>query len=287
MGQYTYFKPDNLDKALELLSQYRGEVKILAGGTDLIIQMHKEMISPKVLIDITGIKELKKVVIRQEMVEIGALVTHAQLNEDEELEKFFPGLVEAAGEVGSPQIRNQATIGGNLGNGSPAADLVPVLFVLEAEAIIMNAAGTRRVKVSDLPLKPGKLALEADELITGFVIRKPQNNQSSAFTKLGKRKALAISVVNAAVNVRTNVEKTHIEEVRFAVGSVAPTTRGLKELEELIRGKEISESLFELAKTTASELVNPITDIRGTLEYRKKVTGALISKVLKKALAQL
>ncbi|MCG8642020.1 MAG: xanthine dehydrogenase family protein subunit M, partial [Desulfobacterales bacterium] len=245
MGQYTYFRPDSLEKALGLLSQYQGEVKILAGGTDLIIQMHKEMISPRVLIDITGIKELKKVVIRQEMVEIGALVTHAQLNEDKELKKLFPGLVEAAGEVGSPQIRNQATIGGNLCNGSPAADVVPVLFVLEAEAIIMNAAGTRRVKVVDLPVKPGKLALEADELITGFVIRKPQNNQSSAFVKLGKRKALAISVVNAAVNVRTNLEKNLIEDVRFAVGSVAPTTRGLKELEELIKGKEISESLFE------------------------------------------
>ncbi len=287
MGQYKYFRPETLEEALNLLTQSKEKAVILAGGTDLMVQMKNEIKSPEVLIDITGIKELQKIVIREGIIEIGAAVTHTQINENEELQKFFPALANGAGEVGSPQIRNQATIGGNLGNGSPVADTVPGLYVLDAEAIIVNAAGTRRVKVSDLPLRPGKIALENDEIITGFVIPKPKEFESSAFEKLGKRKALAISVVNAAVNVETDPEKKIIKNIRIAVGAVAPTTRGLNELEELLKGKEVSEETFKLAQEKASELVKPITDIRGTEEYRKQVTGALVRKALQKAISQI
>ncbi len=286
MGHYKYLRPETIEEALELLSQNK-ESSILSGGTDLMVQMKNEIKSPKVLIDITGIEELQKIVVREGVVEIGATVTHSRINESEELQKYFPALVTGAGEVGSPQIRNQATIGGNLVNGSPVADTVPGLYVLNSEAIIVNAAGTRRVKVSDLPLSPGKIALEKDEIITGFVIPKPKEHQSSAFVKLGKRKALAISVVNAAVSVETDPEKKIIKDVRIAVGAVAPTTRGLNELESLLKGKEICDEMFDLAQEKASELVKPITDIRGTEEYRKQVTGALVRKALKKAISQI
>lgn len=287
MGQYEYFKPESLDNALKVLSQNKGDSAIVAGGTDMMVQIHKGMKSPGVLIDISDLEELQQIIVRQDFVEIGATVTHTQINENEEVRKYFPVLAEAAGEVGSPQIRNAATVGGNLGNGSPAADVVPALFVIGAEAIIQNTAGTRRVKVADLPVRPGKIALEQDEIITGFVIPKPKQFESSAFMKLGKRKALAISVVNAAANVELDSEKKVLVNVRLAVGSVAPTTRGLGELEELLKGKEISESTLEYAQQKASELVKPITDIRGSEEYRKQVTGALIRKALKKSIDQI
>lgn len=284
MGSYQYFQPNSLDEVVKLLKDNRGEAHILAGGTDLMVQIKEGIEDPKVVVDITNIKDLQQINVGKKRVEIGATVTHTQLNE--ELKEVFPVLAEAAGEVGSPQIRNQGTIGGNLGNGSPAADTVPALYALGAEAVILNGAGTRRVKVWDLPLGPGKLDLKSDEIITKFIIPKPADNEAAAFVKVGKRNALAIAIVNAAVCVAVDPEENVFTKARIAIGSAAPTTKRLEELEEMLVGEEVCEETLDIVQEKAIGLVNPITDLRGTEEYRKKVTGGLVRKGLEKVLAQ-
>jgi carbon-monoxide dehydrogenase medium subunit len=285
LASYQYFQPNSVSEVIELLRNNQEEAHVLAGGTDLMVQIKEGIKVPEVLVDITKIKELQEINVGEKWVEIGATATHAQLNE--ELKEVFPVLSEAAGEVGSPQIRNQGTIGGNLSNGSPAADTVPALYVLGAEAVILNGAGTRRTKVWDLPLGPGKLDLKKDEIITKFLIPKTVDNEAAAFVKVGKRKALAIAIVNAAVCVAINPEENVFTKARIAIGSVAPTTKRLREVEEILVGEEVCDETLDKAQEKTIELVKPITDIRGTEEYRKKVTGGLVRKGLEKVLAQL
>ncbi len=284
LPEFKYLAPRTVEEAIELLSKYGEEAKVLAGGTDLLVRMKQGVLRPKYLISINRIKELSYIEDRGDHVAIGAATKLRALERSDLIKELFPALHEAVESMAGVQIRNMGTIGGNLCNASPAADTAPPLLVFEAEVVIAGPNGRRVVPITQFFTGPGKTVMARNELLIEVRVPKPVKPTGSAFIKIA-RVAMDLAKVNIAVALRMNGNV--VEDVKVALGSVAPTPMRAYRTEEFLKGKELTEDvMWEAAKIVRTE-VKPITDIRSTAEYRREVSGVILVDALKKAIDRL
>ena len=278
--EFEYFEPRTVKEAVELLTKYGGEAKILAGGTDLIVRMKQRFIEPKYIINIKKIKELNFIEDRGDYLAIGAATKLREIEKSGIVKRKFEALYEAVRSMASVQIRNMATIGGNLCNASPAADTAPPLLVFEAKLKIVGPNGERVVPINEFFLGPGKTVLKPNEILTEIQIPYQPEDTGSAFIKIA-RVAMDLAKVNVAVALRT--EGSIVKWVRIALGAVAPTPIRAYKTEEFLVGKELNEETLKEAAEIVKTEVKPITDIRSTAEYRREVSGVIVKDALLRA----
>ncbi len=250
----------------------------IAGGTDLLIRIKDDFLPwPFTVIDISGLSELKGIQIDKDYITIGALTTHGEIEKHKDLKLYTPALTQACSHVGSPQIRNRATIGGNIGNASPAGDSIPPLYVHGAEIHLVEASGERWVKIEDFFKGPGKTVRKPLEIIKEIRIAR-EKVDFGAYVRLGQRNALAISKVSLALWGRKN--NGSIEHINIAMGAVGPTVIMAKETADFLKGKHISGDIIKEAGQIIEKEAKPISDLRSTQEYRGKMTSVLLEKAL-------
>ncbi len=272
MENQKIFSPNSLDDCLNLISR-QPEAKLLAGGTDLLVRLKDGLALPPI-INLSYIDELKGISVSDDNIRVGALTTFSEIIENDAVEKYANVLKQAAEIIGSPQIRNRATIGGNIANASPAGDSIPPLFVLDA---MIEINGERTVPINEFFNGPGKTVLRTGEIISSVVIPKTENMRG-AFTRLGQRKSLAISKVSLAALL--NIEDGKILEARIALGAVAPTVVRASQTEKFLIGKILNNETILQAQKIICEEVNPISDIRSVAEYRKEMCGELLEQAI-------
>ncbi|MFC1980490.1 FAD binding domain-containing protein [Chloroflexota bacterium] len=278
-----YLFPRSVQEALRILKSYKGQAQIIAGGTDLILELKDKVRNVKCLVDIGEIEVLKKIEYDRDYIKVGAGVTHSQVASSELIQRHATVLAEAAFAVGSPLVRNLGTIAGNIVNAQPAADTAVALFALEAEVEITNSHGTTIVPVENLYKDVGISKIDSTaEIVTSIRFKALKSNQGSIFVRLSQRKALALPVLNAAVVV--TVKNYHFEEVKIVIAPVAPCPFRPKSAENLLRDVPIERRLIEQAAEAAASEANPRDSaLRGSSEYRKEMVKVLVKRALKQA----
>ncbi len=279
--QYT--SPETFDEAVNLLTRANGSARLLAGGTDLLVQLRADLIEPDVVIDLKRLPGMQQIEVRDDGTTIGAAVTCAELSEHEALVGAWPGVVEAAALIGSTQIQGRATLGGNLCNGSPAADSVPALIAASAHVVILGSDGRREVPVQDVMSGPGRTILGPDEIITSFVLPARQPRSGSAYLRFIPRTEMDIAV--AGTGVQLVVDEAGIcVDARVGLGAVAERPILATEAAETLIGTSVSESDLEDFARCVGETCRPIDDKRGTREFRIEVAGVLARRTARIAL---
>ncbi|THB77915.1 MAG: xanthine dehydrogenase family protein subunit M [Desulfobacteraceae bacterium] len=287
LPRFDFHDPASVQEALDLKKTYRENARILAGGTDLLVHLKKDLVSVEHLISVTKIDELLKIEEKGGDITIGACVTMASLAASGLIGEKLPALKQGAQSLGNHLIRNKATIGGNACNASPAGDTLCALLIYDAAVILQNSEGAREVPVSDFFVGPGKSCINDDELLTGFRIAVPPAGSGADYIQLGKRKSSEINVVNVASYIEIDPANQNILNARIALGSVAPTPiRGAK-AEQVLAGKTADDTVFfEAAEAARRDDCKPIDDFRGTAGYRQAMIGVLTRRTLAAALAQ-
>lgn len=276
-----FFAPRKIEEALEILSKYGKEIKVIAGGTDLLIQYYDRLYEVNGWLDLKNIKELKDIRINKNKIEIGAMVSHAQLEKSEDIKEYFPVLNQAAADIGSPQIRNRGTIGGNIVNASPAGDLLAPLIAYKAKFKLLSIQGEKIVPAEEFFIGPKKTILEPAQLLTQIILPLPSERTYGCWIKIGKRKALIIATITLALVVEMAEDNKNVKDVRTCLGSVAPTPIEIEEIREKMIGKKFSELDFNQLGQIVEDKISPIDDIRGTREYRKDVAKNIMINALK------
>lgn len=279
-NNYNLKQAKDLKEVFKHLSNKKDNWKIFAGGTDLMVLFELGNLAPGNYISVFGVKELSQIQLKKDQIEIGAATTFRTIAENPTIIKEFPLLVQAAANVGAIAIQNRATIGGNIANASPAADTPPALMCYDAILEISNGKSSRLVELKDFYLDYKKYDLQNGEIITKVILPRSNKRNIGIYQKVGPRKAMAISKVVMCANAKT--KKGVIEEIRFALGSVAPITKRLVKLEEYLAGKKIDQEVIATTLSILSQEISPISDIRSTDQYRRKVAENLIIDFLHK-----
>jgi xanthine dehydrogenase iron-sulfur cluster and FAD-binding subunit A len=288
MMWHTYYMPSTVGEALRLLADHGPEARIIAGGTDLVLELERGIRQSRVVIDITRIPGLD--VIRQDrddgLIHLGPLVTHNQVAGSKLcVERAFP-LAKACWEVGAPQIRNRGTVAGNLITASPANDTITPLWALDGQVTLRNLRGERTLAFRDFFRGVRKTHLNADEMLVDIAFRPLATNERGTFLKLGLRQAQAIAVVNVAViltldeDMRAGAPPVSVVRGRIALGSVAPTIVRAVEAERALAGQRLSDETVKLAAELAAVAAKPIDDVRGSAAYRKYMVGVYTRRAL-------
>ena len=278
-----YEAPETLDAAVALLAGSPGDARILAGGTDLLVQLKTEIIAPDVVIDIKRIGEVRE--IKREAdgsFRIGAAVTGAELKEHAELKTVWPGVVEAANLIGSTQVQGRATLGGNLCNGSPAADSVPAVIAAGALAIIAGPHGRREEAVENIMLAPRKLSLAKGEFVVAFVLQPRPAHAADAYLRFIPRTEMDIAVVGAGVSLALD-DKGVVTAARVGLGAVAARPLLVPEAAGALIGTNLDDAALARLDEAARAACKPIDDKRGTREFRIKVAGVMARRAAQKA----
>lgn len=275
MEEVRYESPTTIARASRLLAE--PGARVLAGGTDLIVQMRTGRAAPRVFVDVKRIPELASIRLDAKSLWLGAAVPAALVVENTEINRLFPGLVEAVDLIGSTQIQGRASVGGNLCNSSPAADTVPALIAIGAVCLIAGPIGERRVPVESFNSAPGKNVLAAGELLVGFEIPRPPARTADAYLRFIPRTEMDIAVVGAGVSVTLDASGvcTH---ARVALGAVAPTAIQVPAAVTALVGSRGDDEALARAAAAASAAARPIDDKRGTVVYRRKVSGVLTKR---------
>ena len=275
-----YFAPQKIEEALEILSLYGKEVKVIAGGTDLLVQYYDRLYEINNWLDLKNIKELKDIRINKNQIEIGAMVTHTQLENSEDIKKYYPVLNQAAADIGSSQIRNRGTIGGNIVNASPAGDLLAPLMAYKAKFKLLSGKNETLIPAENFFLGPKKTILRPDQLLAQIILPLPTKKAYGCWIKIGKRKALIIATITLALVVEMAEDNKTVKDVRTCLGSVAPTPIEIKEIRKKIIGKDFNQLDFAELGQIVEDKISPIDDIRGTREYRKDVAKNIMINAL-------
>lgn len=274
-----YYSPNSLTEALELLDKFRENARVIAGGTDLMIEIERGVRQPIAVIDITRIPAFDTIVQDDDgFIHIGPTVTHNQVVDSALCRDHAFPLVSACWQVGSPQIRNRATVAGNLVTASPANDTIAPLQALNAEIVLASVDGQRVLPLSDFFLGVRKTALASNEMVVSIRFPALKPNQVGTFEKLGLRKAQAISVISVAVVLTFDVDT--VTDARITLGSVAPTIVRATDTEQYLRGKKLTEAVLERAGELAKNAAHPISDVRGSAEYRRYAVGVYTRRAL-------
>lgn len=275
-----YAAPTTTDEALELLRS-DPDSQVFAGATDLIPQIRAGRPEPSLLVDLKRIERLVAVSHNNGTWAVGAATPTSALTANAEFSSMFPGLSEASGLIGSDQIQNRSSWGGNLCNASPAADSVPALIVNDARAVIAGASGERTADVTDIVTGPGQTSLAEGEFIIEFLIDDPPAGTSDAYLRLIPRTEMDIAVVGAAVQV--TLDGDTVTSAKVALGAVAPTVVRVPDAEAALVGSTFDDDALASAAAAASAACNPIDDKRGTIQYRRQVAGVLTKRAAQNA----
>jgi len=277
-----FFKVKNLGELKKIVKRSKEKIYFLAGCTDFMVYYKDGMIEEDAtFIDISEIKELKGIKEYKDRIEIGSLTTFSEIIEDKIIKKYAPVLVEASKTIGSKQIRNRATIGGNIANSSPAGDSIPALYVLGSFLKLIKGERRRKVKIEEFFIGVKKNILENGEIIERIIIPKKKINFYS-FKKIGPRNALSISKVSCAIS--GYIKDRVVKDISISFGSVGPTVIRCREAEEFLIGKRVSPSIISKAKEKALKVISPITDFRSSGMYRFHTAGVLFERILKEAI---
>ena len=279
MRHFDYLRPKSLKEALQQKKTIAG-AKFISGGTDLLVQIKNRELQPPALISLRSIPELATIEINGG-ARIGALATISDIIQHNELGLNYPVLVEAARRLGSVQIRNVATVGGNLCNCSPSADMALPLLVLEAKVRLRTAKARREIQISEFFKGPGESCLSSDEILTDILLDPPHQKAKATFLKKGRVK---MDLAIASLAVLLEMEGGKCRKARIAAGSVAPVPLRLYKVEDLLEGAALSKDLVSKAQQLASEIVSPITDVRATEEYRRQIVRVYVKRGLEKIL---
>ena len=273
-----YLAPASIDQAISLLTTHNN-AKILAGGTDLLVQLRSGMLSPTAIIDIKHIAETRQIHLDQNSLVVGSAVSGAEFNENPQAASTWPGVAEAFDLIGSTQIQGRATLGGNLCNASPAADSVPALIAAGATARIVGPNGERELAVEDVNAGPGRTHLTDGEFIVSFRFPVRAPHSGDAYLRFIPRTEMDIAVVGVGINL--SLDKQGIcQQARVALGAVAPTALLVQAAAEVLVGSKVDdETTLDKLAAAASAACSPIDDKRGTIEYRTKVAGVLAKRV--------
>jgi carbon-monoxide dehydrogenase medium subunit len=307
MKKFDYLRPQTLEEALSLLNQHGKKAKLIAGGTDVIVLIKQKAMMPEVLISLRGIPGLDQ--IRYDgALKIGPMVTHRDIEKSEVIRKEFSALTDAVDVLGSIQIRNVATIGGNVCTAAPSADTATPLLVLGTQVKIKNLTEERTVPIEGFFTGPGETILKKGEMVTELIIPKPLPNTGSAYWKLQRRLALDLPILGVSVllsldkgtvscsdmlcttspisSILHTMEKDELtcKEIRIALGVAAPTPIRALKAENLMRGKKISDELLEEVANTASVEAQPRDSIRGEAWYRKDLIRVLVKRMAMKSI---
>lgn len=269
-----YEAPSSLDQAVALLAKESGDARVLAGGTDLLVQMRTDILDPVLIVDIKGIAETRQIKEEAGGFRIGAAVTGAELKEHPTLKKVWPGLVEAANLIGSTQVQGRATMGGNLCNGSPAADSVPGLIAAGAKASIVGPNGRRDMPVEDVMIGPRKLALTKGEIVASFLLPAKPARTGDAYLRFIPRTEMDIAVVGCGVCLTLDAGGK-CTAARVSLGAVAARPLLVAPAAAALVGTSIDDAALQKLDAAARAACQPIDDKRGTKEYRIKVAGVL------------
>jgi carbon-monoxide dehydrogenase medium subunit len=281
MRPFDYLRPKSLKEALQLKKTIVG-AKYISGGTDLIVQIKNRELQPSALISLRSIPELATIEINGG-ARIGALATISDIIQHHELCHNYPVLIEAAKRLGSVQIRNVATIGGNLCNCSPSADMALPLLVLEAKVRLQAAKTSREIPLGEFFKGPGESCLSSDEILTDVLLDLPSQKAKATFMKKGRVKT-DLAIASLAMLLR--MEEGICCKARIAAGSVAPIPMRLSKVETLLESTAISKDLVSKAQQLARDIVSPITDVRATEEYRRHIIYVYVKRGLEKVLGQ-
>jgi len=279
MQTSRYEAPTKVEEAVRLLAA-DSEARVLAGGTDLLVQMRLGRPAPSAFVDIKRIPELCRLEIDANGLRVGAGVPAVEIYANETIRQLWPGVAEATDLIGSTQIQGRATLSGNLCNASPAADTVPALVAVDAQVKIAGPSGERTIPVEGFTTGPGKNVLAPGELVVEFIIPAPAPRTADAYLRLIPRTEMDIAVVGAGVCVSLAEDGT-ISSARVALGAVAPTVVRVPDAEAALVGNRPTDDVLERAAAAASAIANPIDDKRGTIAYRKQVSGVLTKRATK------
>ena len=269
-----YEAPETVERATALLAESAGEARVLAGGTDLLVQMRADVVEPALIVDIKRIAETRAITEDRGGWRIGAAVTGAELKEHPRLQQVWPGVVEAANLIGSTQVQGRATLGGNLCNGSPAADSVPALIAAGAVATLAGPQGRRELPVEDVMLGPRRLAHGKGEIVVSFRLPPRPPRSSDAYLRFIPRTEMDIAVVGVGVSLTVDASGT-ITDARVSLGAVAPRVLLVREAAAAIVGSRLDRPAQDRLEAAARAACAPIDDKRGTVEFRIQVAGVL------------
>ena len=277
MTDIQYVAPKTLDEAVRAFAAAAGKGRILAGGTDLLVQMRAGILSPGVIVDIKKIPEMTAIEETKDgSFRIGAAVAGAGLREHPKLKKVWPGVVEAANLIGSTQIQGRASAGGNLCNGSPAGDSVPAMVAAGAVVTIQGPKGKRELPVEKVPKGPGRLNLEAGEIVVAFTLPPRPKGSGDAYLRMIPRTEMDIAVVGCGVSL--TLDKGTVIAARVGLGAVAPTVLLVEDAAKALIGSKLDDAALAKAAAACSAACRPIDDKRGTIAYRTQVAGVLLKR---------
>ncbi len=285
MPQFDYERVSSLQEAFDAVSGSKGVSVFMAGGTDLLIQMKEGKVRPQRIIDVKGIREMEGMEISEAEISIGALTSIRTLEISSTALEKLPLLTQAAAKLGSVQVRNRATIGGNLCNAAPSAETAPALLALDTQAEIYGKAGMRIVDLNDFFLGPGSTVLDEGEILTCLKIPVTQSQKGAIYYKLSTRKAMDLAFVGVAVLLELD-GNDRISKARIALGAVAPTPIRVPSAEILLEGEILSKEIAQESAELVAQACQPISDHRASAEYRREMVKNLCQRGLLAAFRQ-
>jgi len=278
MNDPQYIVPESLGNALKIKQEQGADARVIAGGTDLILRMRDRICSPKILLDLRR-ASLNTISCHAGEMRLGAYVTLSQILADEQIAVLYPALVEACRLFAGPPIRNRATLGGNLANASPAADLAPPLMAFDASIVLASSAGDRVLGLAEFFTGPGKTVMRAEEILTQIRLPLVPPDTASRFIKLGQRRSMAISIINVCTRLTLGA-KGAVSAARIVVGAAAPIPMRAVAAEAELIGNPLSDDRIEQAAMEASKEISPITDVRASRSYRERMALVLVRRAL-------
>jgi xanthine dehydrogenase FAD-binding subunit len=284
---FKLINPSSKQEALIALAKCGSEGKLLAGGTDLMPRFREDNKTlPEFIINLKSISDFKEISIDNSKITVGALATHSEVIDSPVIIENALVLAEACDKIASWQIRNMATLGGNLANASPAADSAPALLVLDATISLLGPERKRELKLEEFFKGPGKTALANDEIIEHVSFIALNDNEGAAFIKLGKRKAMTLSIVSAAAYVKISADRSVIKEAKLAMGAVAPIPLRVKSAEAVLKGFDPVWDDWSVLHEAVKNDIKPINDMRSSGEYRLRVAAFIAERAVKTAIAR-
>lgn len=280
MKKFDYYQPDSLKEAYQIIDSFNGRIHYVAGGTDLFVRIRQKTIEPDVLISLRGIKGLSGISFNDSLT-IGSMTPLRDIERNTQIRQAYPVLSQAVWWLASPQIRNVATVGGNLANSSPSADCAPPLLVLGAKLTIEGPNSKRQIPIEEFFTGPGENCMNDTEVLTQIEVPVITPKAGMSFLKIG-RVIRDLAIANVAVLLV--MEKKTCRKIRLAAGAVAPVPIRLGSVEEMMMGEKITPKFLEQIKKKAEQEVCPISDVRSSAEYRREVTGVLVRRAIEQAI---
>lgn len=283
LPRFEYDEPKSLEEACEIMASHGAKAKLLAGGTDLLVNMKKKILAPAHVVSLGRVEPLKTIEASNGSIRIGPLMTASAIAETDSVKRGLSALARGAASLGSPLIRNLATIGGNLASARPAADFPPPLMAYGAEVVLKKKGGTRTVPLEAFFKGPGMTVAGPDEILAEILVPRPPSGSGAGYMKLGVRKTLEISIVNVAAFLTLDGGGV-IRTARVVLGAVAPTPIRAPSAEKALVGQKPSDEILAKAADAAAGDSRPIDDFRGSAEYRRDMVKVLTRRALQMAL---